>query len=117
MRRSGTRPALRVHVTPHDIEIDDDSPTMTFTPDFAALAFGGRTDGLRVPPAPPPPRRITPIPPPLPTVLRKRISYGDEEWLASLPLASRAILTAAAMPAPPWPHAERIAGAVCTPII
>ncbi len=92
-------------MTPHDLDIDDDSPTIAFRPDL---------EGLRVPP--PPPRRMAPIPPPLPVALRKRIAFGDEDWLASLPAESRAVLEAAAMPARPWPYAERIPGAVCTPI-
>lgn len=95
-------------VIPHDFELDDDQPTQTFDRShFAAL-------GLQIPPAPE--RPIAPIPPPLPMVLRKRIAWSDQEWLESLPAESRAVLDAAAMPARPWPYAERIAGAVCTPI-
>jgi len=112
----GTPPALHVPVTPHDIEdLEDDLATTTFDRAEILAALMARSPGLQVPP--PPPRRPTPIPPPLPTVLRKRISYGDEEWLASLPAESRSILEAASRPARPWPHAERIPGAVCTPIL
>ncbi|MFO0686982.1 MAG: hypothetical protein U0234_33265 [Sandaracinus sp.] len=100
-------------MSPLDLD-DDDCPTETFRPDFAALvAIGRSVDGVAVPPAP---RVITKIPPPLPILLRKRLSYGDEEWLASLSAEQREILTTASQPATPWPYAERIPGAVCTPI-
>ena len=98
-------------VTSLDFPIDDESATATFDRNELAALVG--RPALTVPPAP---RRLAPIPPPLPTVLRKRIAFGDDDWLASLPAESRAVLEAAAMPARPWPYAERIAGAVCTPI-
>jgi hypothetical protein len=101
-------------VTSRDSELDELCPTSTFDRSEVLAALVGRP-GLTVPPAPAP-RRLAPIPPPLPFVLRKRIAFGDDEWLASLPAESRAVLEAAAMPARPWPYAERIAGAVCTPI-
>jgi hypothetical protein len=96
-----------------EIEIDDESPTTALVrPLIAQLA--------------PPARRPTPIPPPLPVALRRRVSFGphelvhlgtdDQAWLATLPDEQRAVLEAAAQPSVPWPHAERISGAVCTPI-
>lgn len=100
-------------MSPLDLD-DDDCPTETFRPDLAALvAIGRSADGLAVPPAP---RAIPKIPPPLPILLRKRLSYGDEEWLASLTAEQREILTTASQPATPWPYAQRIPGAVCTPV-
>jgi hypothetical protein len=107
-------------VTPHDTELDDEMATTTFDRAEVLAALMARAPGLQVPPRPlppPPARRIAPIPPPLPVVLRKRIAIGDEMWLSSLPPESRAVLEAAAQPARPWPYAERIAGAVCTPIV
>lgn len=103
-------------MTPHDIELDEDCATTTFDRAEILAALVGRP-ALKVPPPPPPARRATPIPPPLPVVLRKRIAFGDVDWLASLPAESRAVLEAAAQPARPWPYAERIPGAVCTPIV
>lgn len=102
-------------MTPHDIELDDDCATTTFDRNEVLAALVGRP-ALQVPPPPAPPARRTPIPPPLPVVLRKRLTYGDEEWLASLPDEQRAVLEAASRPALPWPYAQRIPGAVCTPI-
>jgi hypothetical protein len=100
-------------MTPHDIEdLEEELATTTFDRAEILRALVDRP-GLAVPP--PPPRR-TPIPPPLPVALRKRVTYGDEEWLASLPAEKRAVLEAAMQPARPWPYAERIDGAVCTPI-
>jgi hypothetical protein len=101
-------------VTPHDFELEEEMPTTTFDRAEVLAALMARPTGLQVPP--PPPRRPTPIPPPLPMVLRKRIAISDAMWLESLPTESRAVLEAAAMPARPWPYAERIQGAVCTPI-
>lgn len=113
-------------MSPDDIHLDEETATTTFDRAEVIAAMMARSPGLQVPPrppvfrAPPPPppaRRLTPIPPPLPTALRKRIAFRDEQWLASLPEEQRAVLEAAAMPARPWPYAERIVGAVCTPIV
>lgn len=112
----GTRAAVLARVTPHDIELDEETVTTTFDRAEVLAALMASAPGLQVPP-PPPARRPTPIPPPLPVALRKRIAFGDAEWLASLPEEKRAVLEAAAMPARPWPYAERIPNAVCTPIV
>lgn len=104
-------------MTPHDIELDEDCETTTFDRAEVLAALVGRATLKVPPPPPPPPARRTPIPPPLPVALRKRLSYGDEEWLASLPEESRTVLEAASRPALPWPYAQRIPGAVCTPIV
>lgn len=89
-----------------DLDIDED-PTTAF--DRSLL---GMLPGLSVPPHPGRP----PAPIALPTSVHKRVASSDAEWFASLPAESRDVLLASMVPARPWPEAERISGAVCTPI-
>ena len=57
-----------------------------------------------------------PAPPALPFVLRRRKTEFDEHgWLHSLPTPAQAILRRATVPAPSWPIAPRVLGAVATP--
>lgn len=62
------------------------------------------------------------IPPPLPLALTRkvepaRLTDSDEVWLATLPLATRAVLEAARHATTEWPMAPRLAHAVVTPVM
>jgi hypothetical protein len=62
------------------------------------------------------PQVVTEIePPPLPFTLMRKKSIDDEAWFASLSPAARAILERAAHPAPSWPFATRVPGAIAMP--
>ncbi|MBX7193084.1 MAG: hypothetical protein K1X94_13540 [Sandaracinaceae bacterium] len=62
------------------------------------------------------------IPPPLPFALTRKVEArpltdSDEQWLESLPPATRAVLEAARRPPSEWPIAPRLANAVTMPVI
>lgn len=54
-------------------------------------------------------------PPALPFTLMRKKSDEDDAWLEDLSPAARAVLERAMMPAPSWPFAPRLPGAVATP--
>jgi len=58
---------------------------------------------------------LEPEPPALPFTLVREKARNDEAWIMSLPAASRAVLERATMPAPNWPLAGRVRGAVAEP--
>lgn len=70
---------------------------------------------------PPPKKKPSVIPPPLPLSLTRkvepaRLTSSDEVWLASLPLATRAVLEAARHAPTEWPVAPRLEHAIVTPV-
>lgn len=59
---------------------------------------------------------ITPEPPALPfTLTREKGAQSEEAWIMALPPEKRAVLERASMPAPNWPLARRLPGAVAQP--
>lgn len=55
-------------------------------------------------------------PPPLPfSLLRKKPESAEDAWMEALPPEARAVLERAALPAPSWPFAPRLPGAVAQP--
>lgn len=50
-----------------------------------------------------------------PFALERQVNDPHAAWLASLPPAARAVLEAARRPAPRWPLAARVEGAVAEP--
>jgi hypothetical protein len=56
-----------------------------------------------------------PLPPPLPFKLMRRKGREDNTWIRTLDPAARAVLERAAMPAPNWPLAGRLQGAIAVP--
>jgi hypothetical protein len=71
---------------------------------------------------PPPKKKPSVIPPPLPLSLTRkvepaRLTDSDEVWLASLPLATRAVLEAARHAPTEWPLAPRLEHAIVRPLV
>jgi len=56
-----------------------------------------------------------PEPPALPFTLLRRKEARDDAWLDELSPAARRVLERAALPAPIWPVAPRVLGAVALP--
>lgn len=71
---------------------------------------------------PPPKKKPSMIPPPLPLSLTRkvepaRLTESDEVWLGTLPLATRAVLEAARRAPSEWPSAPRLEHAVIRPVV
>ncbi len=56
-----------------------------------------------------------PEPPALPFTLTREKPHADDAWLVSLPAEKRAVLERATRPAPNWPLAQRLPGAIAQP--
>jgi hypothetical protein len=58
---------------------------------------------------------VVPEPPALPFTLVREKSVTIEAWIMTLPRGARAVLERATMPAPNWPFASRVPGAIAQP--